>query len=59
MSSFQQARIDLGRQLRQLREAAGLSGKELAQRLHWQPSKVSRLENARQTATEDDVVRWV
>lgn len=58
MSSFQQARIDLGRQLRQLREAAGLSGKELAQRLHWQPSKVSRLENARQTATEDDVVRW-
>ncbi|MEQ4722797.1 helix-turn-helix transcriptional regulator [Nonomuraea sp. B19D2] len=58
MTSFQQARVDLGSQLRQLREAAHLSGKELAQRLRWQPSKVSRLENARQTATEDDVVVW-
>lgn len=58
MSSFQQARMDLGAQLRQLREAARLSGKELAERLRWQPSKVSRLENARQTATEDDVVVW-
>ncbi|MEZ7127337.1 helix-turn-helix domain-containing protein [Nonomuraea sp. AD125B] len=58
MTSFQQARIDLGGQLRQLREAAGLSGKELAERVHWQPSKVSRLENARQTPTEDDVVTW-
>jgi transcriptional regulator with XRE-family HTH domain len=58
VTSFQQARIDLGGQLRQLREAAGLSGKELAERVHWQPSKVSRLENARQTPTEDDVVTW-
>ncbi|MEO3869316.1 helix-turn-helix transcriptional regulator [Nonomuraea sp. B12E4] len=58
MTSFQQARIDLGGHLRQLREAARLSGKELAERLRWQPSKVSRLENARQTATEDDVVVW-
>lgn len=58
MTSFQQARIDLGAQLRQLREAAHLSGKELAERLRWQASKVSRLENARQSATEDDVVVW-
>ncbi|MGI5272700.1 helix-turn-helix domain-containing protein [Nonomuraea sp. CA-218870] len=58
MTSFQQARIDLGVQLRHLRESAHLSGKELAERLRWQPSKVSRLENARQTATEDDVVVW-
>ncbi|WP_214319855.1 helix-turn-helix domain-containing protein [Nonomuraea sediminis] len=58
MTSFQQARIDLGSQLRQLREAAHLSGKDLAERLRWQASKVSRLENARQTATEDDVVVW-
>ncbi|TMR88506.1 helix-turn-helix domain-containing protein [Nonomuraea basaltis] len=58
MTSFQQARIDLGGQLRSLREAAHLSGKELAERLRWQPSKVSRLENARQTPTEDDVVGW-
>jgi transcriptional regulator with XRE-family HTH domain len=58
VSGFQQARIDLGAQLRQLREAAHLTGKELAERLGWQPSKVSRIENARQTATEDDVVLW-
>ncbi|MCG5214216.1 helix-turn-helix domain-containing protein [Streptosporangium sp. KLBMP 9127] len=58
MSGFQQARIDLGSQLRQLRETAHLSGKELAERLGWQASKVSRLENARQTASEDDVVVW-
>ena len=58
MSGFQQARIDLGLQLRQLRESAHLSGKDLAERLSWQPSKVSRIENARQTATEDDVVVW-
>jgi transcriptional regulator with XRE-family HTH domain len=58
VTSFQQARIDLGCQLRHLREAARLTGKELAERLRWQPSKVSRLENARQTASEDDVVVW-
>ncbi|MDF5752311.1 helix-turn-helix transcriptional regulator [Spongiactinospora sp. TRM90649] len=58
MSSFQQARIDLGMHLRQLREGAQLSGKELAERLGWQASKVSRLENARQTASEEDVVMW-
>jgi transcriptional regulator with XRE-family HTH domain len=50
--------MDLGVQLRRLRETAHLSGKDLALRLGWQPSKVSRLENARQTPTEDDVVVW-
>ncbi|MGW4425259.1 helix-turn-helix domain-containing protein [Streptosporangium sp. NPDC004631] len=58
MSEFQQVRTELGIQLRQLREAAQLSGKELAERLRWQPSKVSRIENARQTATEDDITLW-
>ncbi|MFJ2030056.1 helix-turn-helix domain-containing protein [Streptosporangium sp. NPDC087985] len=58
MSGFQQVRTDLGAQLRHLREAAQLSGKELAERLKWQASKVSRIENARQTATEDDVTQW-
>ncbi|GHH63931.1 transcriptional regulator [Streptosporangium violaceochromogenes] len=58
MSEFQQVRTELGVQLRQLREAAHLSGKELAERLKWQPSKVSRIENARQTATEDDITLW-
>ncbi|MER7128742.1 helix-turn-helix domain-containing protein [Streptosporangium saharense] len=58
MSEFQQVRTELGARLRQLRESAQLSGKELAERLRWQPSKVSRIENARQTATEDDVTLW-
>ncbi|GAA5767985.1 helix-turn-helix domain-containing protein [Streptosporangium roseum] len=58
VSGFQQVRADLGVQLKQLREAAHLSGKELAERLRWQASKVSRIENARQTATEDDITQW-
>ncbi|MFC4056919.1 helix-turn-helix domain-containing protein [Planomonospora corallina] len=58
MSGFQQARAELGMQLRQLREASRLSGKDLAERLGWQPSKVSRIENARQTATADDIAAW-
>ncbi|KAB8185065.1 helix-turn-helix domain-containing protein [Microbispora catharanthi] len=58
MSGFHQARMDLGAQLRRLRENSRLSGKDLAERLRWQPSKVSRIENARQTATEDDVALW-
>jgi Uncharacterized protein conserved in bacteria len=58
VSGFQQARIELGARLRQLREDAGLSGKQLAERLGWQPSKVSRIENARQTASESDLLAW-
>ncbi|MFC6084484.1 helix-turn-helix domain-containing protein [Sphaerisporangium aureirubrum] len=58
MSGFQQARVHLGTQLRQLRETAQLSGKDLAARLGWQASKVSRIENARQSASEEDVVVW-
>jgi transcriptional regulator with XRE-family HTH domain len=58
VSGFQQARIELGARLRQLREGSRLSGKELAERLKWQPSKVSRIENARQTASPDDVAAW-
>ncbi|GAA2863780.1 helix-turn-helix transcriptional regulator [Streptosporangium fragile] len=58
MSGFQQARIDLGVRLRHLREAAHLSGKDLAERLKWQASKVSRIENARQTITEEDIAQW-
>jgi len=58
VSGFQQARTELGMRLRHLRETAHLSGKDLAERLRWQASKVSRIENARQTVTEDDVTRW-
>jgi transcriptional regulator with XRE-family HTH domain len=58
VSGFQQARVHLGAQLRHLRETAQMSGKDLAARLGWQASKVSRIENARQSASEEDVVVW-
>jgi len=41
-----------------LREAARLSGKELAAQLGWAPSKVSRLEHGKQAATPADVEAW-
>jgi transcriptional regulator with XRE-family HTH domain len=51
-------RTGFGNRLRRLREDSDLSGRQLAERLNWPPSKVSRLENGRQTATADDVRAW-
>jgi transcriptional regulator with XRE-family HTH domain len=51
-------RAGFGNRLRRLRENADLSGKQLAERLGWAASKVSRLENGRQTATAADVRAW-
>jgi transcriptional regulator with XRE-family HTH domain len=45
--------------LRALRAQTGRSGKEFAEMLGWQPSKVSRLENGRQTPTSADLHAWV
>ncbi|MFC7330307.1 helix-turn-helix domain-containing protein [Marinactinospora rubrisoli] len=58
-TDFQQGRAALGARLRELRTEADLTGKQLAARLGWQPSKVSRLENGRQTATVADLEAWV
>lgn len=57
-TDFQTARVALGARLRELRAEAGLNGKEFAARLGWQRSKVSRLENGKQTATEADTDAW-
>ena len=57
-SDFQSARVALGARLRELRTEAGLNGKELAGALGWQPSKVSRLENGKQTAAAGDLRAW-
>ncbi|MEU3898833.1 helix-turn-helix transcriptional regulator [Streptomyces sp. NPDC045251] len=57
-TDFQHGREALGARLRELRAEAGLDGKTLAARLGWQRSKVSRLQNGRQTATEDDLEAW-
>ena len=48
----------LGKRLRELRQQAGLSGRQLAESLSWPPSKVSKLENGRQTPGTDDIRGW-
>ncbi|MFD7530252.1 helix-turn-helix domain-containing protein [Streptomyces sp. NPDC059849] len=57
-TDFQTAREALGARLRELRAEAGLEGRELAARLGWQASKVSRLQNGKQTPTRADLTAW-
>ncbi|MFE6849012.1 helix-turn-helix domain-containing protein [Streptomyces sp. NPDC057686] len=57
-TDFQSARVALGARLRELRAEAGVNGKDFAARLGWQRSKVSRLENGEQTASEADTDAW-
>ncbi|WP_445279653.1 helix-turn-helix domain-containing protein [Streptomyces sp. DSM 118148] len=57
-TDFQTAREALGARLRELRAEAGLEGKELAARLGWQTSKVSRLQNGKQTPSRNDLTAW-
>ncbi|MFD4245088.1 helix-turn-helix domain-containing protein [Streptomyces sp. NPDC058525] len=57
-TDFQSGRVALGARLRELRAEAGLNGKDFAARIGWQRSKVSRLENGKQTATEADTDAW-
>ena len=58
VSNVQEARSALGQRLRELRQHARLSGRQLADTLSWPPSKVSKLENARQTPSDDDIRDW-
>ncbi|MFF7730615.1 helix-turn-helix domain-containing protein [Streptomyces sp. NPDC008001] len=57
-TDFQAGRVALGARLRELRTEAGLNGKDMAARLGWQRSKVSRLEHGKQTATPEDLKAW-
>ncbi|MFF2385167.1 helix-turn-helix domain-containing protein [Streptomyces sp. NPDC058108] len=57
-TDYQSGREALGGRLRELRTEAGLQGKDLAERLGWQRSKVSRLETGKQTATAADLEAW-
>jgi len=55
----QESREALGARLRGFRKDAGFtSGRALARALSWQESKVSRIENGRQNASEDDIRVW-
>ena len=58
MSSFQRAREALGIRLRELRRDARLTGKQLAERNGWHPSKVSKIEGGKQTPAEADLRAW-
>ncbi|MDX3753602.1 helix-turn-helix transcriptional regulator [Streptomyces sp. AK08-02] len=57
-TDFQTAREALGARLRELRVEAGLEGKDLAAALGWQASKISRLQNGKQTPSAGDLTAW-
>ncbi|MGM9336719.1 helix-turn-helix domain-containing protein [Streptomyces murinus] len=60
-TDYQQARAALGARLRELRfscPGGRLTGQQLAERLGWAGSKVSKLENGKQTATAEDLQAW-
>lgn len=57
-TDYQTAREALGARLRELRIEADLEGKNLAGKLGCQPSKVSRLQNGKQTPTAADLTAW-
>lgn len=58
MASVQREREVLGGRLRELRRRSGLTGAVLAERLGWPHSKISKLENGRQTPSDADVRGW-
>ncbi|MBT2451280.1 helix-turn-helix transcriptional regulator [Streptomyces sp. ISL-43] len=57
-TDFQRAREALGARLRELRTEAHLTHRELAARLGWAHSKISKLETGKQTASIADLAAW-
>lgn len=58
-TSFEERRRDFGDRLRELREREGLNAKDLAVKLEWNAPKLSKLENAKQTASQEDLDSWL
>jgi transcriptional regulator with XRE-family HTH domain len=58
VTSFHRKRETLGQRLRELRQDARLTGRQLAEANGWQPSKVSRIESGKQTPSDADVEAW-
>jgi transcriptional regulator with XRE-family HTH domain len=50
---------ELGAMLRRVRVKAGLTATELARRLGWPLTTISRMENGRRTSTTTDVIQYV
>jgi transcriptional regulator with XRE-family HTH domain len=57
-SSVQKAREQLAARLVEIRKDAGINSRELARRLGWYESKVSRIVNAITPPSEDDIRAW-
>lgn len=57
-SSVQAARDALAARLREIRQDAGLSGRELAEQAGWYPSKVSRLTSGTTSPSDADIRMW-
>ena len=57
-SSVQRARQQLAERLRDLRLDAGLSGRDLSSAAGWHPAKTTRIELAKQAASEADIATW-
>jgi hypothetical protein len=57
-SSVQRARQQLADRLRDLRLDAGLNSKALSDAAGWHPAKTTRIEGAKQAASEDDIRTW-
>lgn len=57
-SDVRRALEDLGRRLRELRVYAGLTGRMLAHKTGWPPSKISKIEYGRQQPSTSDIRIW-
>ena len=57
-SSARAVMAALGHRLRDIREDTGLTQRELAARLEWHSSKLSKIEHGRQTPTTADITAW-
>ncbi|MCQ8189556.1 helix-turn-helix transcriptional regulator [Streptomyces sp. RCU064] len=57
-SSAQRARAAVAARLREIRQEAGLTGRELAALCGWHPAKNSRIENGKAAVSDADIRVW-
>ncbi|WP_371672794.1 helix-turn-helix transcriptional regulator [Streptomyces sp. NBC_00289] len=57
-SALDAARRAIAEQLREIRRDSGLTGREVAARAGWLPSKVSRLQSATTPPSDEDIRAW-
>ncbi|MGW5651992.1 helix-turn-helix domain-containing protein [Streptomyces humi] len=57
-AALDEARRAIAEKLREIRRDAGLTGREVASRAGWLPSKVSRLQSATTPPSDEDIRAW-